>query len=85
MLLRLRNVPAGVLGGALGRADGLLLPFEPGLPPLVRRLRIACAPKLILRVNGVVGAVRAMSSSSMAFSSMASELFVDMLPRRRPP
>ena len=81
MLLRLRMV-AGVLGGAEG-----LLPFEPGLPlPLGRMPRITGAPKLTRRVNGVVGAVLAaeagLSSSSMAFSSMESEL-VDMLPRRR--
>ncbi len=39
------------------------------------------------RVKGVVGTVRAPgpdSSSSMAFSSMESELFVDMLDRRIP-
>jgi len=68
-------------------ADGAALPFDPGLPPppLPRRVRMAWAPKLIRRVNGVVGAVRpplpGPSSSSMAFSSMESEL-VDMLPRR---
>lgn len=45
-------------------------------------------PKLIRRTKGVVGAVLAdpknASSSSMAFSSIESELFelVDMLPRR---
>ena len=44
-------------------------------------------PKLMRRTNGVVGAVLALpcaaSSSSMALSSMESEL-VDMLPRRMP-
>lgn len=42
------------------------------------------APKLMRRTKGVLGAVlgpKDMSSSSMAFSSMESEL-VDMLPRR---
>jgi hypothetical protein len=45
-------------------------------------------PKLMRRVKGVVGAVLlldAMSSSSMALSSIESEFeFVDMLLRRRP-
>jgi hypothetical protein len=40
------------------------------------------APMLIRRVKGVVGAVRAKSSSSTAFSSIESEL-VDRLARRR--
>jgi hypothetical protein len=39
-------------------------------------------PKLIRRENGVTGAVRVLSSSSMAFSSIESE-FVDRLPRRK--
>lgn len=39
------------------------------------------APKLMRRVKGVVGAVRARSSSSTALSSIESEL-VDMLARR---
>lgn len=46
---------------------------------------MAEAPKLILRTKGVFGAVLAapgMSSSSIALSSMESELLVDMLPRR---
>jgi hypothetical protein len=64
------------------------LPVVPGLdPPPLRRLRIAWAPKLMRRVNGVLGTVRALivpSSSSMAFSSTESELeLVDTLPRRR--
>lgn len=68
-------------GGGVG-----LLPFL-GLPP-GRALRMLEAPKLIRLVKGVVGAVLAgppnMSSSSMAFSSMESELleWVDMLPLR---
>jgi hypothetical protein len=51
-------------------------------------LRMLEVPKLIRRTKGVVGAVLAdpknASSSSMAFSSIESELFelVDMLPRR---
>jgi len=56
----------------------------PGLP-FGRMLRMFEVPKLIRRTNGVVGAVlEYMSSSSMAFSSIESELleFVDMLPRR---
>jgi len=46
---------------------------------------MAWAPKLMRRVKGVVGAVRAedVSSSSMAFSSIESEL-VDTLDRRSP-
>lgn len=60
--------------------------FEPGLlAPGVRMLRIAwVAPKLMWRVYGVVGAVRAdvISSSSIALSSIVSELLVDRLPRR---
>lgn len=67
-------------------AEGLPLP-EPGLvAPPVRMVRMAWAPKLMRRAKGVVGAVRvlgAASSSSMAFSSMESEL-VEMLPRRMP-
>lgn len=39
------------------------------------------APKLMRRVKGVVGAVRALSSSSMAFSSVDS--LVERLARRR--
>ena len=65
------------------RVGGAGLPFVPGLVPLPRKLRMAWAPKLMRRVNGVVGAARP-SSSSTAFSSIASELLVDMLPRRRP-
>ena len=65
--------------------DGLPL-VEPGLVPPggPRMLRMAWAPKLMRRVKGVVGAVRAPmpSSSSTAFSSMASEPLVDMLARR---
>lgn len=62
--------------------DGLPL-LPPGLVPGgTRRFRMAWAPKLMRRVKGVVGAVReAGSSSSMAFSSMESEL-VEILPRR---
>ncbi len=67
--------------------DGLPL-FVAGLvPPPRARPRMACPPKLMRRVKGVVGAVRALevaSSSSMAFSSMESELLVEMLPLRRP-
>lgn len=55
------------------------------MPPGGARIeRIAWAPKLMRRAKGVVGAVRAISSSSTAFSSMESELFVEMLPRRKP-
>jgi hypothetical protein len=58
------------------------VPLVPGLVAL-REPRIAwAAPKLIRRVKGVTGAVRALSSSSMAFSSIESEL-VDRLARRR--
>ena len=61
--------------------------FAPGLFPRPgRMLRMAWAPKLMRRVNGVVGAVRelkAASSSSMALSSIESEPLVDRLPRRR--
>lgn len=60
-----------------------LLPF-PGLLPPGRYPLMAEAPKLMRRTNGVFGAVLAapgMSSSSIAFSSIESEL-VDMLPRR---
>jgi len=39
-------------------------------------------PKLIRRVNGVTGAVRVLSSSSTAFSSIESE-FVERLARRK--
>ena len=56
----------------------------PGLP-LGRMLRMLAGPKLIRRTNGVLGAVlEYMSSSSIALSSMESELFelVDTLPRR---
>lgn len=61
--------------------DGL--PLVPGLlAPRGPALRIAwAAPKLMRRVKGVTGAVRAPSSSSTAFSSNESE-FVDMLARR---
>jgi hypothetical protein len=45
---------------------------------------MACAPKLIRRTNGVVGAVLAESSSSTAFSSIESDVVVEILPRRRP-
>ena len=45
---------------------------------------MAWAPKLMRLENGVFGAPRALSSSSIAFSSIESELLVDMLPRRRP-
>lgn len=46
---------------------------------------MAWAPKLMRREKGVVGTVRADigSSSSTAFSSMESELLVEMLPLRR--
>lgn len=69
------------------RAGWSGLPVEPGLePPGARMERMALAPKLIRRAKGVVGAVRfEVSSSSMAFSSMESELLVEMLPRRMPP
>ena len=66
----------------LRRIGGEGLPLPPGLVP-PRMPRIACAaPKLMRRAKGVVGAVRAKSSSSTAFSSIESEL-VDMLARRR--
>jgi len=58
----------------------------PGLPP-GRYPLTAEPPKLMRRVKGVVGAVLApASSSSIAFSSIESELLelVDMLPRRIP-
>lgn len=47
---------------------------------------MAWAPKLMRRVYGVVGAVRAdaRSSSSTAFSSIRSELLVEILPLRMP-
>lgn len=64
------------------------LPVDPGLvPPGGDRIeRMAFAPKLMRRTKGVVGAVRDEgSSSSMAFSSIESELLVEMLPRRSPP
>ena len=58
----------------------------PGLPP-GRYPLMADVPKLMRRVKGVLGAVLAlpdaMSSSSMALSSIESEL-VDMLSRRMP-
>ena len=65
-------------GGEVG-----LLPL-PGLPP--GRYPLMDWPKLMRRTKGVAGAVLALlpggtSSSSMALSSMESEL-VDMLPRR---
>ena len=55
----------------------------PGLvPPRIPRMACA-APRLMRRVKGVVGAVRATTSaSSTAFSSIESEL-VDRLARRR--
>lgn len=66
--------------------DGGGLPLaEPALPPFPDRIfRTAFAPKLMRRTNGVLGAVRALptSSSSTAFSSMESEVLVDMLERR---
>lgn len=69
------------------RRAGSGLPDEPGLEPAGARMeRMALAPKLMRRVKGVVGAVRDEdSSSSIAFSSMESEPFVEMLPRRSPP
>lgn len=57
-----------------------VLPF--GLPETGRPDSIAGAPKLMRRVNGVFGGFLAYSSSSTAFSSIASELVVEMLPRR---
>jgi hypothetical protein len=63
------------------RRGGDGLPLDPGLPA-PRMLRMAWAPKLMRRLKGVVGAVRIASSSSTAFSSMASELLVDRLARR---
>jgi hypothetical protein len=58
------------------------LPLVPGLVG-PRAPRIACvAPKLIRRLMPETGAVRGLSSSSMAFSSIESE-FVDRLARRR--
>lgn len=70
-----------------GRRVGSGLPDEPGLVPAgVRMERIALAPKLMRRTKGVVGAVREEnSSSSIAFSSIESEPFVEMLPRRMLP
>jgi hypothetical protein len=69
------------------RRAGSGLPVEPGLvPPGARMERMALAPKLMRRTKGVVGAVREeLSSSSIAFSSMESELLVEILPRRIPP
>lgn len=68
-----------------GEGEDGLLPF-PGLLP-GRNPLMAEAPKLMWRTNGVVGAVLVLaevpSSSSMALSSIESEL-VDTLPRRRP-
>jgi hypothetical protein len=72
--------------------DGLpLFAFGIGLVPPWdgRALRIAWAPKLMRRAKGVVGAVRAFavedgSSSSIALSSIESELLVDILVRRMP-
>jgi len=53
----------------------------PGLPLPVLTVRSACAPNDIRRVKGVVGVLRAgPSSSSIAFSSMDSELAVETLP-----
>ena len=83
------DMAVGGVGGPrpLGRrsgGDGLPL-LPPGLVPVgMRRFRMAWVPKLMRRVKGVVGAVRdeAGSSSSIAFSSIESEL-VEMLPRRR--
>lgn len=68
------------IAALLRRIGGDGLPLLPGLVP-PRTPRMAwLAPKLMRRVNGVVGPVR-MSSSSTAFSSIESEL-VDMLARR---
>lgn len=56
------------------------LPEVPGLPPLPCRFQSACAPILILRVNGVVGTLRdGPSSSSIALSSIESDPAVEML------
>jgi len=77
-------------GGLLGPENAVLvrriggggLPLLPGLTPPRMPPRMAwLAPKLMRRVNGVAGAVRATSSSSTALSSIESEL-VDMLARR---
>ena len=57
-----------------------LVPF--GLPEPWRGFSIVVAPKLMRRPKGVFGGFLAYSSSSTAFSSMASELVVEMLPRR---
>lgn len=43
----------------------------------------AWAPMLMRRVKGVLGVVLLFSSSSMAFSSIESELLVDRLARRK--
>lgn len=82
VLLDLRCAAAAAAAEKRRSRSGL--PDAPGLePPGVRMLRMAWAPKLIRRTKGVVGAVRDMaSSSSTAFSSMESELLVEMLPRR---
>ena len=61
----------------------VVLEAVPGLPPPTLALRRACAPKDMRRVKGVVGLLRPeASSSSIAFSSMESELAVETLPRR---
>lgn len=61
-----------------------VLPVDPGLPGPVRRLRIAWAPKLMRRAKGEVAPVLEDSSSSMALSSINSELLVEILPLRIP-
>lgn len=63
-------------------AGGACLPLVPGLvEPRAPRMAWA-APKLMRREKGMMGAVRLPSSSSMAFSSIESEL-VERLARRR--
>lgn len=92
MLARLEAVEAGVAPGSEARVFPLEirrdfwggLPVDPGLVGPVRRLRMAWAPKLIRRAKGEVAPALTVSSSSTAFSSIESELFVEMLPLRNP-
>lgn len=74
------GLPRAVLLRAIDGGGGL--PLVPGLTgPRTARMAWA-APKLMRRAKGGMGAVRAPSSSSIAFSSSESEL-VERLARRR--